>query len=350
MKHSFGIALPHLRWISLGSGVFVVRKEGKMRLGKCWIAIAFIFMVVSFMRGNVSAYDMDEYYPLTQGDKWTYVFTLNGNSMPDLEVFVDGTEVVNGVETIKWNMSSPFPSEYDYYCYAWDSEGLKNYKTNWVTFGVYVIYNPPVMYFPANMKAEENYEGPYSYMEYSIDDDSIVEQSTGSETITLESVEDVTVPAGMFKDCLKISMSASYNTEYGEGGDDFGEEGFDMTIWLARWVGMVKENITSYQRNRPGVEDSEVTITHELSDYDVKKPYCAATVALGKHPSENDLNTLRKFRDNVLCKTQEGRELIKRYYQWSPAFVKAMEEDEDFKGDVKEMVDGVLMLIEEETE
>jgi len=323
-----------------------MKKEGKMRLRKYLIVVTLIFMVITFMRGNVSAYDMDEYYPLNKGDKWTYVFTLNGNSMPDLEVFVDGTEVVNGVETIKWNMSSPFPSEYDYYCYAWDSEGLKNHKTNWVTFGVYVIYNPPVMYFPANLKAGEDYEGPYSYMEYSIDDDSIVEQSTGSETITLESVEDVTVSAGTFKDCLKISVSASYNTKYGEEGNDFGEEGFDMTIWLARWVGMVKENITSFQRNRPGVEDSEVTITHELSYYDVKKPYCAATVALGKHPSEIDLNTLRKFRDNVLSQTHEGKELIKLYYLWSPIIVKAMQADEEFKEDVKDLIDEVLTMIE----
>jgi hypothetical protein len=36
--------------------------------------------------------------------------------------------------------------------------------------------------------------------------------------------------------------------------------------------------------------------------------------------------------------------------QWSPAIVKAMEEDEKFKEDVREMIDGVLGLITEETE
>jgi len=59
---------------------------------------------------------------------------------------------------------------------------------------------------------------------------------------------------------------------------------------------------------------------------------------------------MRNFRDNILSKTPEGRELIKLYYQWSPAIVKAMEEDEEFKGDVKEMIDGVLPLIEGEVE
>jgi hypothetical protein len=42
-----------------------------------------------------------------------------------------------------------------------------------------------------------------------------------------------------------------------------------------------------------------------------------------------------------------GQEIIKLYYQWSPVIVKVMEEDEEFKGGVKEMIDGVLMLIGE---
>lgn len=54
---------------------------------------------------------------------------------------------------------------------------------------------------------------------------------------------------------------------------------------------------------------------------------------------------LRNFRDKVLHKTPEGQELIRLYYQWSPVIVKAIEEDEDFKKEVKEMIDGILMLI-----
>ena len=41
-----------------------------------------------------------------------------------------------------------------------------------------------------------------------------------------------------------------------------------------------------------------------------------------------------------------GNELIKLYYQWSPAMVRAMEADEDFKEEVRELVDGVLEMIE----
>jgi hypothetical protein len=46
-----------------------------------------------------------------------------------------------------------------------------------------------------------------------------------------------------------------------------------------------------------------------------------------------------------LRQTQEGQELIKLYYQWSPVMVGAMQADETFKQDVKEMIDGVLELM-----
>ena len=55
-------------------------------------------------------------------------------------------------------------------------------------------------------------------------------------------------------------------------------------------------------------------------------------------------------RDTILSETPEGQEIIRLYYEWNPAIVKAMEEDEEFKAEVKEMVDGVLELIEGESE
>jgi hypothetical protein len=41
-----------------------------------------------------------------------------------------------------------------------------------------------------------------------------------------------------------------------------------------------------------------------------------------------------------------GNELIELYYQYSPLIVRAMEADADFKEDVKELVDGVLGMVE----
>ena len=64
----------------------------------------------------------------------------------------------------------------------------------------------------------------------------------------------------------------------------------------------------------------------------------------------DEVEILRCVRDNVLSQTPEGQEITKLYYQWSPAIVRAMEEDEEFKEEVQEMIDGVLPLISGERE
>jgi hypothetical protein len=71
---------------------------------------------------------------------------------------------------------------------------------------------------------------------------------------------------------------------------------------------------------------------------------------LKKDSREKDLRILRKFRDEVLSKTPLGQEIIRLYYEWSPAIAKAMEEDEEFREDVKEMIDAVLGLVVGEAE
>ena len=63
-----------------------------------------------------------------------------------------------------------------------------------------------------------------------------------------------------------------------------------------------------------------------------------------------EVTLLRAIRDNLLSQTPEGQELIKLYYQWSPVMVKAMEEDEAFKEEFKNMIDKLLPVIEQKVE
>ncbi len=72
-------------------------------------------------------------------------------------------------------------------------------------------------------------------------------------------------------------------------------------------------------------------------------PTCSMEKIYGENSKE--VKMLRLFRDRVLSQTPEGQEIIRLYYQLSTAIVRAMEEDEAFKEDVKEMIDGVLGLI-----
>ena len=70
---------------------------------------------------------------------------------------------------------------------------------------------------------------------------------------------------------------------------------------------------------------------------------CPVLGILGEGSPEVQL--LRDFRDDILSKTPEGREIIKLYYALAPAVVTAMEEDEVFEAECRELLEEVLRLI-----
>ena len=75
---------------------------------------------------------------------------------------------------------------------------------------------------------------------------------------------------------------------------------------------------------------------------------CLIEQVYGSYADEVEL--LRRFRDKVLSKTPEGHELIKLYYQWSPLIVRAREGDDAFKAGTREMIDGIVPLVQEAME
>ena len=91
------------------------------------------------------------------------------------------------------------------------------------------------------------------------------------------------------------------------------------------------------------VTTTSVTPTTVPATTTTKKGICTTEVIYGENSEEVEL--LRYLRDDVLSKTPEGREIIRLYYQLSPVIVKAMDGDEEFKEEVKEMIDGVLLLV-----
>jgi hypothetical protein len=53
---------------------------------------------------------------------------------------------------------------------------------------------------------------------------------------------------------------------------------------------------------------------------------------------------LRSIRDNVLSQTQEGQEIIKLYYQWSPVITMAIRNDNKLRAELKELIDRILSM------
>jgi hypothetical protein len=100
-----------------------------------------------------------------------------------------------------------------------------------------------------------------------------------------------------------------------------------------------------YQAKEVNAFDGHVTISEMTSTTTttrVNRP-CPVAVIYGEHSEKTAF--LRYLRDNLLNQTSEGQELIRIYYHWSPLIAKVMEEDQEFKKDMKDTIDHVLPLI-----
>ena len=79
---------------------------------------------------------------------------------------------------------------------------------------------------------------------------------------------------------------------------------------------------------------------------EIKRDLCPSLQIYGEHSEEVKL--LRYYSDNVLSTTPEGQEIIKLYYEWRPVIATMIEEDEEFRSNVKELIDEALKLFKED--
>lgn len=57
------------------------------------------------------------------------------------------------------------------------------------------------------------------------------------------------------------------------------------------------------------------------------------------------VQTLRNFRDTVLRRTPEGRELIRLYYQWGPFAARAIAANDQVREEAEQLADAVLLMM-----
>ena len=79
-----------------------------------------------------------------------------------------------------------------------------------------------------------------------------------------------------------------------------------------------------------------------------KPPLCAAEAIYGENSEQTEL--LRKYRDKVLSKTPEGREIIKTYYKLCPIIIKLFEQQPLLKNRAKAVIDSMLPGIRRKVE
>jgi rhodanese-related sulfurtransferase len=156
---------------------------------------------------------------------------------------------------------------------------------------------------------------------------------------------------------LVVCRSGNRSNQAAEFLDSKGyEQIYDMTEGMSAWewdtVGCVDSDGDGINddldncpdKYNPNQEDNDQNGLGDICDASTQP--CSVEEVYGNDSVEAEL--LRDFRDNVLSPTPIGKEIAKLYYEWSPLLVKAMADDEEFKEEVKEMIDAILPLIESE--
>lgn len=193
--------------------------------------------------------DMLPYWmPLTQGNTQTFKYTV-----PDIEntfeytIAIQGTEIVKGVEAVKAVVTeSTFPVgdiiKGSYKAYMSDlSDGkiiLKDYFG--IEPGGYYELFAPFRNTGRYLSAIPGKKSSFNYAIGSYNGDNVlVDSGVQVVEVIFLGFEDVTVPAGAFKECLKTSVrfTNSFQKEY-EGRTQ--AISVEDIIWEAKGVGVVK--------------------------------------------------------------------------------------------------------------
>ncbi len=223
-----------------------------------------IFGAIFLSADFLFAFNVEEYYPLDENNKWVYVYRAddNGEQVTSQEVSkIKGTQSLEGTEA-KVMLSTKFDNQ----AVAVDAEGVKLYKSWGWSGGDYELYNPAKMLYP-NMEKGETKTYTIESAAHNIDD-AIVNTTikNGTLTVTLEAVEDVEVPAGNFKDCLKFVSVYEYKYPHRPAS---GRE--TANVWLAPGVGRVKAEYSSTELNTENNKQDKISETIELTSMSIKE-------------------------------------------------------------------------------
>ncbi|MBF0344189.1 MAG: hypothetical protein HQL06_08155 [Nitrospirae bacterium] len=185
-----------------------------------WKVVLFIFVCMFLVAPSqgVYAYNLQEYYPLVVGNAFSYDTEAAGNGQvkltPTFSV-ISSTELLSGVsvyhQSLGWKGQIPNIQE-GYELKAWDAEGLKSYRLVEVADNgtPTTVYSTPRLLMPTSAELNQS-----------------VNITGGS--LTVDGVEDVALPGGWFRDCLRLHTQTLND---GRTCDSY--------QWLAKWVGVVK--------------------------------------------------------------------------------------------------------------
>jgi len=189
---------------------------------------------------NTRAVDLREYYPLSDGNTWTYQYK---SFQADGQVFYRlTTRTVSGEIKLgeKDSAKKLIDDQGTYYLVSVDSQRLRFYGEN--EGQGEVRYTPPYTFVDVSYLPGKSYSQPHVLSQG---------EPVYSE-VTYYGIESTHVPAGSFKDCLKVRFQ--YTKPSGAS--------FTITSYLAKGVGVVKEIYEIFSPVAEQTLRSEIELLH----------------------------------------------------------------------------------------
>jgi hypothetical protein len=203
---------------------------------------------------NRAGLDLHNYYPVQSGYGWLYQETATSSqgTQDSIDIEIVHHVAYQGVTVSRMveggGIDFPEELQHSFKDLVWDSDGLKLYRIVEKGSGpdedLDLTFDPPELYFPASLELNQ-------------------QRQTLFGTVTLKGVgESVTVPAGTFHDCIRISVLS-------EDGDCSAS-----IYWLAPYVGIIKSQETCGEE----VETSELVAARIDNQIIGSFPFCDGKV------------------------------------------------------------------------
>ena len=218
----------------------------------------------------------EQYFPDEVGNRWTYRGQISEGPLQtiDLKVFsnvssVTGTKAIKGLKVTVFHDTNPGNHGPSDSFYRRDVVGIVYYGSDPGTPLEKQLIPYQIIRFP--MKVGTSFQQfDRSGLDFGtdMDRDGTNEKADVRGHATIVGLESITVPAGTFKDAVKVEAQMTMRIHL--SGDDKSATGTDiMTAWFARGVGLIKyaerQEISSIQDRGVVTE-----ITEELESYEVK--------------------------------------------------------------------------------
>lgn len=189
-----------------------------------WLPVLNVWRPVTYGVEDSSVRAAD-YYPLDQGDTWTYLRSSGGT----LTLTVNGTGKICGRTCIRLEADDGSAT-------YWISDESGIFMTRYIfTDGSYLTWCPPMKITPAQLYLGAQSLSSFTDAPLRLPSGVQVGSQSGWTSFAVKGIEDVTVPAGTFTDCFR-SMSTRTGTDTWTGVAGVRvEEG-----WYAYGVGIVK--------------------------------------------------------------------------------------------------------------